>query len=159
MDSATGDAVQVQKCVLLRMGALRPPSTAVTKAAYLYGTYTILCYLLGAMVTATFNCGDAVKCEREGSVRVMTDQLSTRVGVFVRCRPLTSRERLGRRCITISGDTIQLGEKNFTFENVFDEIASQEVIYAKCARHLVDGCFQGFNGTIFACKSGYAAHH
>jgi hypothetical protein len=82
----------------------------------------------------------------------MSDHLNTRVGVFVRCRPLSSREQLGRRCIAISGETMRIGDKSFTFENVFGENATQETIYNKCARHLVEGCIQGYNGTIFACR-------
>ena len=82
----------------------------------------------------------------------MSSSINTRVGVFVRCRPLLPREQLGKRCLTITGDIIHVGDKNFNFESVFGEESTQSVIYDHCVRHLVDGCFQGYNGTIFACK-------
>jgi kinesin family protein 4/21/27 len=61
------------------------------------------------------------------------------------------KERQGRRCLTINRDTIQVGEKAFNFEAVFDEDTNQALIYGKCVKHLVEGCFQGYNGTVFAC--------
>lgn len=83
------------------------------------------------------------------------DASITQVSVFVRCRPLSGRELLGRRCALVdsNGTTIRVGDKSFTFEHVFDEKCSQEDIYKSCVNNLVKGCFDGYNGTIFACKN------
>ena len=80
------------------------------------------------------------------------DTLSSKVSVLVRCRPLAGRELLGKRCLTLSKDTIQIGDKTFNFDSVFGEESNQSAIYESCVRSLVSGCFHGYNGTIFACK-------
>lgn len=82
----------------------------------------------------------------------MNDSVSARVGVFVRCRPLSTKEQMGKRCLSIANDTIHLGDKTFNFESVFGENTAQATIYDNCAKHLVEGCFLGYNGTVFACK-------
>lgn len=78
--------------------------------------------------------------------------VSSKVGVYVRCRPLNSRELQGRRCLSIKNDTVFVGDKKFAFEHIFDENAAQLDIYEACVKSLVDGCFKGFNATVFACK-------
>ncbi|KAK6036163.1 hypothetical protein COOONC_26332 [Cooperia oncophora] len=40
--------------------------------------------------------------------------------------------------------------RNYAFEAVFDETIPQEQVYREVANHIVDGCVNGFNGTIFA---------
>ncbi|PIO64853.1 kinesin motor domain protein [Teladorsagia circumcincta] len=40
--------------------------------------------------------------------------------------------------------------RNFTFDAVFDENVTQEHVFEKMAGHIIDGCVNGFNGTIFA---------
>uniref|UniRef100_A0A4W3GPQ5 Kinesin-like protein KIF21B n=1 Tax=Callorhinchus milii TaxID=7868 RepID=A0A4W3GPQ5_CALMI len=41
-------------------------------------------------------------------------------------------------------------DKAFTFDFVFDTEARQEEIYNACVYKLVDGCFEGYNATVFA---------
>jgi hypothetical protein len=43
-----------------------------------------------------------------------------------------------------------MGQKDFTFDRVFNMEARQSEIYNKAARPIVDSLFEGFNGTIFA---------
>ena len=78
------------------------------------------------------------------------------IQVCVRFKPLSARERNVIQVLYsngISPTAISICEKQFTVDSVFDANASQECIYRKCIKPLVDGCFQGYNGTIFACKN------
>ncbi|VDO46156.1 unnamed protein product [Haemonchus placei] len=40
--------------------------------------------------------------------------------------------------------------RNFTFDAVFNETVTQEEVFERVAGHIIDGCVNGFNGTIFA---------
>lgn len=77
----------------------------------------------------------------------------SKVDVYVRCRPLTGKELLGKRCLSVSNeDTIIINDKRFNFKNVFDEYSTQDDIYDICVKSLVKGCFKGYNATVFACN-------
>uniref|UniRef100_A0A452VIF0 Kinesin family member 21A n=1 Tax=Ursus maritimus TaxID=29073 RepID=A0A452VIF0_URSMA len=39
---------------------------------------------------------------------------------------------------------------SFTFDYVFDIESQQEQIYTKCIEKLIEGCFEGYNATVFA---------
>jgi kinesin family protein 4/21/27 len=80
--------------------------------------------------------------------------LTSRVNVYVRCRPLSITEQRGRKCVAIREDanSLQIGEKTFSFQGIFDENTDQVTIYQKCVQNLIDGCFDGYNATVFACK-------
>ncbi|XP_014651342.1 PREDICTED: kinesin-like protein KIF21A [Ceratotherium simum simum] len=41
-------------------------------------------------------------------------------------------------------------DKAFTFDYVFDIDSQQEQIYAQCIEKLIEGCFEGYNATVFA---------
>jgi len=82
----------------------------------------------------------------------MADSVTSKVSVFVRCRPLSSKERMGRRCLTITKDSVNVGDKPFNFEAIFGEDSTQGLLYDSCVKDLVAGCFKGYNGTVFACK-------
>ena len=79
---------------------------------------------------------------------------SSRVRVYVRCRPLNESESRGKKCVQISHEhgAIIVGDKKFSFDAIFDEFASQEDVYKTSIMGIVEGVFNGFNGTIFACK-------
>ena len=77
------------------------------------------------------------------------------IQVCVRCKPLSNRERNAIQLTNSNGSfpkAVLIGEKQFLFDTVFDAMASQEHVYQSCIKPLVDGCFQGYNGTVFACK-------
>lgn len=38
----------------------------------------------------------------------------------------------------------------FCFDRVFDESATQDDVFDGCAKDLVPGVFEGYNGTVFA---------
>ncbi|KAK5971205.1 Kinesin motor domain-containing protein [Trichostrongylus colubriformis] len=40
--------------------------------------------------------------------------------------------------------------RNFAFDSVFNEDVTQEEVFEKVASRIIDGCVNGFNGTIFA---------
>jgi kinesin family member 21 len=81
----------------------------------------------------------------------MGDAINSKVDVCVRCRPLSAKEQMGKRCLTVANDTVVLGDKSYNFHRIFDETATQSSIYDCSVRSLIDGCFKGFNGTVFAC--------
>uniref|UniRef100_A0A8D0CWK1 Kinesin family member 21A n=1 Tax=Sander lucioperca TaxID=283035 RepID=A0A8D0CWK1_SANLU len=41
-------------------------------------------------------------------------------------------------------------DKAFTYDHVFDMDTQQESIYTHCTESLIEGCFEGYNATIFA---------
>lgn len=41
-------------------------------------------------------------------------------------------------------------DKAFTYDCVFDMDSQQEAIYTHCTETLIEGCFEGYNATIFA---------
>lgn len=41
-------------------------------------------------------------------------------------------------------------DKAFTFDYVFDIESRQEEIYIQCIEKLIEGCFEGYNATVFA---------
>uniref|UniRef100_A0A669BBA9 Kinesin family member 21A n=1 Tax=Oreochromis niloticus TaxID=8128 RepID=A0A669BBA9_ORENI len=41
-------------------------------------------------------------------------------------------------------------DKAFTYDYVFDMDTQQEAIYTHCTERLIEGCFEGYNATIFA---------
>ena len=86
--------------------------------------------------------------------------MADRVAVYVRARPLLKEELRGRNCIELDSisnnnnhrnGNIYIGNKKFgPFEAIFSQESSQNDIYEQCVRTLVDGVFEGFNGTVFA---------
>lgn len=78
--------------------------------------------------------------------------MDSRINVVVRCRPLLRSEIRGRRSVSIVEDGIQIADKKFQFETVLDESTAQEEVYERCVKSLVDGCFDGYNATVLACK-------
>lgn len=41
-------------------------------------------------------------------------------------------------------------DKAFTYDFVFDLDAQQQQIYSACVHKLIEGCFEGYNATVFA---------
>lgn len=41
-------------------------------------------------------------------------------------------------------------DKAFTYDYMFDMDSQQDSIYTTCTEKLIDGCFEGYNATIFA---------
>uniref|UniRef100_A0A4W3GPU5 Kinesin-like protein KIF21B n=1 Tax=Callorhinchus milii TaxID=7868 RepID=A0A4W3GPU5_CALMI len=72
-----------------------------------------------------------------------------------RIRPQSGKEKV-EGChictlVTPGEPQVILGkDKAFTFDFVFDTEARQEEIYNACVYKLVDGCFEGYNATVFA---------
>ncbi|XP_027201537.1 kinesin-like protein KIF3A [Dermatophagoides pteronyssinus] len=75
------------------------------------------------------------------------------VRVVVRCRPLLPDLESNEEIIIKIGNdnqTIQLSNRQFTFDRVFDWKSTENDVYTKSAKHIVDCVLQGYNGTIFA---------
>ncbi|KAA0707897.1 Kinesin-like protein KIF21B [Triplophysa tibetana] len=81
-------------------------------------------------------------------------------GLFVclwveRIRPQMAKEKI-EGChictsVTPGEPQVLLGkDKAFTYDFVFDLDAHQHQIYTACVQKLIDGCFEGYNATVFA---------
>ncbi|XP_026533422.1 kinesin-like protein KIF21A isoform X5 [Notechis scutatus] len=81
------------------------------------------------------------------------DESSVRVAV--RIRPQLAKEKI-EGChictlVTPGEPQVFLGkDKAFTFDYVFDIESQQEDIYLHCIEKLIEGCFEGYNATVFA---------
>ncbi|GFO28017.1 kinesin-like protein, partial [Plakobranchus ocellatus] len=71
-------------------------------------------------------------------------------------RPQNAREKIDlcQVCTTVLPESprqVLLGkDKSFTFDHVFDTPTQQDDIYNTCVRGLIEGCFEGYNATVFA---------
>ena len=92
-----------------------------------------------------------------------TASLSENVKVFVRCRPLLSKELSSaskEQTVTVTAGTGEIillspdlhkpGQKVFIYDGVLDYSSDQEQVYELCAFSLVESVFEGYNATIFA---------
>lgn len=81
------------------------------------------------------------------------DESSVRVAL--RIRPQLAKEKIeGCHICTyvMPGEPqVFLGkDKAFTYDYVFDMDTQQDAIYTHCTERLIEGCFEGYNATIFA---------
>ncbi|XP_014385043.1 PREDICTED: kinesin-like protein KIF21A isoform X12 [Myotis brandtii] len=72
-----------------------------------------------------------------------------------RIRPQLAKEKIEgcHICTSVTPGEPQvfLGkDKAFTFDYVFDIDSQQEQIYTHCIEKLIEGCFEGYNATVFA---------
>ncbi|ELK07165.1 Kinesin-like protein KIF21A [Pteropus alecto] len=72
-----------------------------------------------------------------------------------RIRPQLAKEKIEgcHICTSVTPGEPQvfLGkDKAFTFDYVFDIDSQQEHIYTQCIEKLIEGCFEGYNATVFA---------
>ncbi len=84
--------------------------------------------------------------------------MDSKIKVAVRCRPFLPDEphKMGPQRITPTSITI--GNKEYNFEHVLNGSATQQDVYNLCVKTLVDGWFEGYNGTVFACKLPPVCH-
>ncbi|KAG9342346.1 hypothetical protein JZ751_016848 [Albula glossodonta] len=72
-----------------------------------------------------------------------------------RIRPQLAKEKI-EGChictfVTPSEPQVILGkDKAFTYDYVFDMETQQDAIYTHCTEKLIEGCFEGYNATVFA---------
>ncbi|XP_067349052.1 kinesin-like protein KIF21A isoform X3 [Channa argus] len=81
------------------------------------------------------------------------DESSVRVAL--RIRPQLAREKIeGCHICTyvMPGEPqVILGkDKAFTYDYLFDMDSQQDAIYTNCTEKLIEGCFEGYNATVFA---------
>uniref|UniRef100_A0A1A7W7J2 Kinesin family member 21A n=1 Tax=Iconisemion striatum TaxID=60296 RepID=A0A1A7W7J2_9TELE len=84
-----------------------------------------------------------------------TGQDESSVRVALRIRPQLAREKIeGCHICTyvMPGEPqVILGkDKAFTFDYMFDMDSQQDTIYTNCTEKLIEGCFEGYNATVFA---------
>uniref|UniRef100_A0A672SMT5 Kinesin family member 21B n=1 Tax=Sinocyclocheilus grahami TaxID=75366 RepID=A0A672SMT5_SINGR len=70
-------------------------------------------------------------------------------------RPQMAKEKIEGchicTCVTPGETQVLMGkDKAFTYDFVFDLDAQQHQIYSACVHKLVEGCFEGYNATVFA---------
>ncbi|XP_032368430.1 kinesin-like protein KIF21B isoform X3 [Etheostoma spectabile] len=85
----------------------------------------------------------------------MANQGDCCVKVALRIRPQMAKEKIeGCHVCTLvtPGDPqVLLGkDKAFTYDFVFDIDSEQQHIYQTCVYKLIEGCFEGYNATVFA---------
>uniref|UniRef100_A0A8C7GX00 Kinesin family member 21A n=1 Tax=Oncorhynchus kisutch TaxID=8019 RepID=A0A8C7GX00_ONCKI len=85
----------------------------------------------------------------------MSGQDESSVRVALRIRPQLAREKIeGCHICTFcmpAEPQVMLGkDKAFTYDYVFDMDSQQDIIYTHCTEKLIEGCFEGYNATIFA---------
>ncbi|XP_059645541.1 kinesin-like protein KIN-4A isoform X2 [Cornus florida] len=86
-------------------------------------------------------------------MEVSSEDCSVKVAVHI--RPLIGDERFqgGKECVTVVAGKpqVQLGAHSFTFDHVYGGGGSSStVMFEECIGPLVDGLFQGYNGTVLA---------
>ncbi|XP_027007617.2 kinesin-like protein KIF21A isoform X3 [Tachysurus fulvidraco] len=84
-----------------------------------------------------------------------TGQDESSVRVALRIRPQLAKEKIEgcHICTFVTPEEPQviLGkDKAFTYDYVFDMDSQQDAIYSNCTEKLIEGCFEGYNATIFA---------
>ncbi|XP_008289692.1 kinesin-like protein KIF21A isoform X5 [Stegastes partitus] len=84
-----------------------------------------------------------------------TGQDESTVRVALRIRPQLAREKIeGCHICTyvMPGEPqVILGkDKAFTYDYMFDMDSQQDAIYSTCTEKLIEGCFEGYNATVFA---------
>ncbi|XP_044048353.1 kinesin-like protein KIF21A isoform X3 [Siniperca chuatsi] len=84
-----------------------------------------------------------------------TGQDDSSVRVALRIRPQLAREKIeGCHICTyvMPGEPqVILGkDKAFTYDYMFDMDSKQDDIYTSCTEKLIEGCFEGYNATVFA---------
>ncbi|XP_054883151.1 kinesin-like protein KIF21A isoform X5 [Poeciliopsis prolifica] len=84
-----------------------------------------------------------------------TGQDESSVRVALRIRPQLPREKIeGCHICTyvMPGEPqVILGkDKAFTYDFMFDMDSQQDSIYSTCTEKLIEGCFEGYNATVFA---------
>uniref|UniRef100_A0AAZ3R685 Kinesin motor domain-containing protein n=1 Tax=Oncorhynchus tshawytscha TaxID=74940 RepID=A0AAZ3R685_ONCTS len=85
----------------------------------------------------------------------VTNPNPTSLSPTLRIRPQLAREKIeGCHICTFcmpAEPQVMLGkDKAFTYDYVFDMDSQQESIYTHCTEKLIEGCFEGYNATIFA---------
>ncbi|XP_058860690.1 kinesin-like protein KIF21B isoform X2 [Acipenser ruthenus] len=84
-----------------------------------------------------------------------TNQNDCCVKVSLRIRPQMAKEKI-EGChictlVTPGEPQVLLGkDKAFTYDFVFDRDSQQHEIYSACVEKLIEGCFEGYNATVFA---------
>uniref|UniRef100_H2YAW3 Kinesin motor domain-containing protein n=1 Tax=Ciona savignyi TaxID=51511 RepID=H2YAW3_CIOSA len=81
-------------------------------------------------------------------------KLGDSIRVFVRVRP-PANNLDSSVCLKVLSDAeISIHQKScskeFTYDHVVDQYASQENVFGAVGKRIVEGCVEGYNGTIFA---------
>ncbi len=88
--------------------------------------------------------------------------MDVNVKVAVRCRPISKSEK-ARNCenivtttpttVTIHADNNERSEvKTFTYDHCYFLESTQDQVYNDLGKGIVLQAFEGYNGTLFACK-------
>jgi hypothetical protein len=81
------------------------------------------------------------------------------IQVFVRIRPLNRREIAENQTIGWNFNETSMiedtpnGHKNYTFDRCFGPEGNNALIYERVGKNVVIKALEGYNGTVFTCKS------
>lgn len=84
-----------------------------------------------------------------------TTPLNIRDGYVVHLQPSsapTSNGAAAREESTARNRRRRRGQWGFTFDDVLEDGCSQEEVYRKCAKEIVQSALAGVHGTIMACE-------
>lgn len=134
------------------------PDTSLSQRDLLI-RWLILAILKSKQLSPSFWCFSISNREEHTSTCIRLDLYFALLSFFLsfslRIRPQLAREKI-EGChictfVTPGEPQVILGkDKAFTFDHVFDMDSEQDTIYANCTEKLIEGCFEGYNATIFA---------
>ena len=77
-------------------------------------------------------------------------RVESRVRVGVRIRPLTSTEisQGGENSLKVTSPSIQIGQRKFTYDTVFDSNVGQQDLYDNVSAPLLKSFSEGYNATV-----------
>jgi hypothetical protein len=81
------------------------------------------------------------------------------IQVFVRIRPLNKREIAENQTIGWNFNETSMiedtpnGHKNYTFDRCFGPEENNSSVYERVGKNVVIKALEGYNGTVFTCKS------
>ncbi|KAG7364215.1 kinesin motor domain containing protein [Nitzschia inconspicua] len=96
------------------------------------------------MTTVPFSSKLVTGCHRPNK--------ESRVQVGVRIRPLTSKEIQsgGKSSLVVHSPSIRMGQRQFTYDSVFDESCGQKDLYDRVSGPLLSSFMDGYNATIMS---------
>ena len=104
--------------------------------------------------TLTIADSELRKPIKEIETKNMGENISEKVQVAIRWRPLLRREQGVLEDWVVHPTSVVLnsehGEKEWTFDKVFDEHQQSNDVYEHIVKPIVDKAIKGYNGTVFA---------
>lgn len=87
-----------------------------------------------------------------------TSSSGSQVRVGVRIRPLGSKEiqQGGKPSLTVAPPSVGIGQRQFTYDAVYDSNVSQPDLYESVSAPLLKSFLDGYNATVSIPREGFA---